>query len=94
MTRSPASVAASRRLRGRPEVTVRVVGREAILHDPIAAKTHVVNASAARAWELCDGRTMAELVDAFAAGYGRAPAELQSDVERIVALFERLGLLE
>jgi hypothetical protein len=80
--------------RARPDVELRIVGREAILHDPAAARTHAVNASAARVWELCDGRTLAALVDAFAAGYGRTGAELRPDVERIVDHFDRLGLLE
>ena len=94
MSRPSASDPASRRCRKRRDVEFRMVGREAILHDPISAKTHVVNASAAHAWELCDGRTLAELADDFAADYGRPPAELRPDVERIMDLFTRLGLIE
>jgi hypothetical protein len=80
--------------RARRDVELRVVGREAILHDPRAARTHVVNATAARVWELSDGRSFGALVDAFAAGYGRAPADLEPDVRRIIDHFARLGLLE
>ena len=92
MTRSTADDPPSPR--GRPDVELRVVGREAILHDPVAAKTHVVNATAARVWELCDGRPMSAVIDEFAAGFGRLPDELRPDVERIVGHFARLGLLE
>jgi hypothetical protein len=81
-------------VRARADVELRIVGREAILHDPVAAKTHVVNATAARVWELCDGRSLTALVDEFATGYGRAPADLRPDVQRIVDHFARLGLLE
>jgi hypothetical protein len=81
-------------VRARADVELRVVGREAILHDPVAARTHVVNATAARVWELCDGRSLSALVDAFATGYGRAAADLRPDVLRIVDHFGRLGLLE
>jgi hypothetical protein len=84
----------SRNLRARRDVELRVVGREAILHDPVAARTHVVNATAARVWELCDGRSLSAVVDAFAATYGRRPDELMADVERIVEHFDRLGLFE
>lgn len=84
----------TRRVRARPDVEIRVVGREAILHDPVARRTHVVNTTAARVWELCDGRAVPELVAAFAAGYGRQPDDVRTDVEQILGHFDRLGLLE
>lgn len=92
MTREPDEDATP--VRARIDVELRVVGREAILHDPVSARTHVVNASAARVWELCDGRSMTALVDEFAAGYGRRPDDLRPDVRRIVDHFASLGLLE
>ena len=76
----------------RPDVTLQRVGREAILHDAGAGKAHVINASAARVWELCDGRSMDELVRAFAEPYGRSPDEVRPDVERVIEGFRQLGL--
>lgn len=76
----------------RPDVTLQRVGREAILHDGAAGKAHVINASAARIWELCDGRSMDDLVRTFAEPYGRSPDEVRPDVERVIAGFRQLGL--
>lgn len=77
----------------RPDVTLQRVGREAILHDAAAGKAHVINASAARVWELCDGRSLDDLVRTFAEPYGRTPDEVRPDVERVIEGFRRLGLL-
>ena len=77
----------------RPDVTLQQVGREAILHDAANGKAHVINGSAARLWELCDGRPIDDLVSAFAALYGRAPAEVGDDVRRTLAGFRALDLL-
>jgi hypothetical protein len=79
--------------RARSDVSLRVVGGEAILHDPVARATHVVNGSAARVWELCDGRSLDELVAAFGASYGREADAVRDDVVRVVDSFRRLGLL-
>lgn len=77
----------------REDVTLQRVGREAILHDARSGQAHVINASAARVWELCDGRGMGELLTAFAEPYGLAPDAVRADVERILARFRDLGLL-
>jgi PqqD family protein of HPr-rel-A system len=77
----------------RPDVTLQQVGREAILHDAANGQAHVINGSAARLWELCDGRPLDELVRAFAALYGREPETVADDVERTLAGFRALGLL-
>jgi hypothetical protein len=79
--------------RARPDVTLQRVGREAILHDAANGQAHVINASAARIWELCDGRSLDDLAIAFAEPYGREPDELRPDVERVMARFAELGLL-
>lgn len=77
----------------RPDVSLQLVGREAILHDVVGGRAHVINASAARVWELCDGRSLDDLLVAFAEPYGRAPDEVRADVERVIAGFRRLGVL-
>lgn len=86
-TGEPAKVA------GRPDVALQEVGREAILHDARDGKAHVINGSAARVWKLCDGRSMDDVVAAFAASYDRSPASVRADVERVVAKFRELDLL-
>ena len=77
----------------RTDVTLQRVGREAILHDARSGQAHVINASAARVWELCDGRPFAELLAAFAEPYGLTPQAVRADVERVLAGFQELGLL-
>lgn len=77
----------------RSDVTLQQVGREAILHDGVNGKAHVINGSAARLWELCDGRSLDELVTAFAGLYGRAPETVADDVERTLTGFRTMGLL-
>ena len=58
------------------EVTLQRVGNEAILHDRRNGRAHVVNESAARLWELCDGHTsLDDIVSAFSAAYGMQPAD-------------------
>ena len=75
-------------------VTLERVGPEAILHDRGRGRVHVVNGSAARLWELCDGRaTLDEIVVAFAASYGAPPGAVRADVEAVVATFRELGLV-
>ena len=75
-------------------VALERVGREAILHDRERGRVHVVNGSAARLWELCDGRaTLDEIVVAFAASYKTSPDAVRDDVETILAAFRDLGVL-
>ena len=78
----------------RPDVTLQRVGREAILHDGRAGQAHVINESAARVWELCDGRPLDALLSAFAAPYGLGSDDVRADVERVLTGFDDLGLLE
>lgn len=84
----------SARTRARPDVTLQRIGKEAILHDARNGRAHVINASAARVWDLCDGREFNELLRDFAESYGMAPDELRHDVEEVLAGFRGLDLLE
>lgn len=81
-------------IRRRSEINLQEVGREAILHDQRLGKAHVINGSAARIWELCDGRDLASLVGTFAGLYGQSPDDVRADVERVLASFRSLDLLE
>ena len=74
-------------------MTLERVGEEAILHDREGGRVHVVNGSAARLWELCDGRPVDEIVAALAASYGAPPDAVRADVERAVAALRSLGVL-
>lgn len=77
-----------------PDVTLQQVGHEAILHDRRQGRAHVINASAARIWELCDGHsTQDQIAEAFAAHYDMPATAVQSDVATILATFRELGVL-
>lgn len=78
-----------------PEVTLQRVGAEAILYDRHNGRTHVINESAARVWELCDGQaTLDQIADAFAAAYAMPVSTVHGDVVYIVTKFRELGVLD
>lgn len=79
----------------RAEVTLQRVGREAILYDRRNGRAHVINASAARVWDLCDGRaTLDDITGALAAAYNLPPASVRDDVVQIITSFRELRVLD
>jgi hypothetical protein len=77
------------------DVTLQRVGNEAILYDRRNGRAHVINSSAARIWDLCDGRaTVDEITGAFAAAYAMPVADVSADVATILATFHELHVLE
>lgn len=77
------------------DVTLQRIGQEAILHDKRLGRTHVINASAARIWELCDGTSDQEqIAEAFAAHYQLPIPSVHDDVVTILATFRDLSLLD
>ena len=77
-----------------PQVTLEHVGDQAVLYDRRNGQAHVLNASAARLWELCDGEsTIDEVAERFAAGYEMPAESVRADVESVVASFRDLGVL-
>ena len=77
------------------DVSLQQVGQEAILHDRRNGRAHVINASAAHIWELCDGQnTLDQVVSAFAATYALPEADVRADVQYILTKFHDLGVLE
>jgi len=77
------------------DVSLQRVGQEAILHDRRNGRAHVINESAAQIWELCDGQnTLDQIVSAFAAAYALPAADVQVDVQYILAKFHELRVLE
>ena len=77
------------------DVSLQRVGQEAILHDRRNGRAHVINESAAQIWELCDGQsTLDHIVSSFAAAYALPAADVQADVQYILAKFHELRVLE
>ena len=77
-----------------PGVTCERVGGEGILHDDLAGRVHVLNASATRVWELCSGSpTVAELTESLARSYELAPADVRADVLKVLTELRARGLL-
>ena len=77
------------------DVSLQRVGQEAILHDRRNGRAHVINESAAQIWELCDGQnSLEQIVSAFAAAYALPAADVQADVQYILAKFHELRVLE
>jgi pyrroloquinoline quinone biosynthesis protein D len=77
------------------DVSLQRVGQEAILHDRRNGRAHVINESAAQIWELCDGNhTLEQIVSTFSNAYALPAADVQADVEYILAKFHELRVLE
>jgi hypothetical protein len=77
------------------DVTLQRVGREAILYDRRHGLAHVINDSAARIWDLCDGRSSQdEIAAAFAASYAMPASAVHDDVAQILATFRELHVLD
>jgi PqqD family protein of HPr-rel-A system len=76
-------------------VVLQRVGGEAILYDRRNGRAHVINSSAARIWELCDGRaTVEEITGAFAAAYALPASDVRADVASILTTFRELHVLD
>lgn len=83
------------RPRRRADIVLQDVGGEAILIDPRTDEAHVLNGSAARLWQMCDGeRSMDELAAEFGAIYDLTAADVLEDVREVVDELVRLKLVE
>jgi pyrroloquinoline quinone biosynthesis protein D len=83
------------RPRRRADVVLQDVGGEAILIDPHTDEAHVLNGSAARLWQLCDGeRTIDELAAEFGAVYDLSAADVIDDVREVIGELVKLKLIE
>jgi hypothetical protein len=79
----------------RADVTLQRVGQEAILYDRRNRRAHVLNDSAARIWELCDGHaTLEEITEAFASAYTMPASAVYADVVRILTTFRELQVID
>ncbi len=89
------SAAGQARITRRQDVILTRTGDEALLVDELNGSVHVVNRSAARLWELCDGDpTIDQLVASMAGAYRVDDGAIRGDVETMVGTFRDLGLLE
>jgi hypothetical protein len=80
----------------RRALAYRIAGQEALLRDPHCGKIHFLNPAALIVWECCDGETTLHaceqrLRDTFADSKG---VDVNSDIQKILADFARLGLFE
>lgn len=83
------------RPRRRADIVLQDVGGEAILIDPQTDEAHVLNGSAARLWQLCDGeRTLDDLAAEFGAIYELTAADVAADVSEVIDELVRLKLVE
>ena len=86
------SVRVPRRL---ADLWLRKEGAENAVIDPASGNLHILNETAVALWELCDGRTLPrEMVDAICQLFDAPRAQVEIDVERTLADFERRRLIE
>jgi pyrroloquinoline quinone biosynthesis protein D len=78
----------------RPDVAAFALDDELVLYDPCSARAHVLNATAARMWELCDGaRTTSSVAREIAASYALDDEQAHADVREFVEDLGQAGLL-
>ena len=74
---------------------LRTAGDELLVHDAGAGKVHVLNASAGKILQLCDGsRTVEEISVAVANAFLTDTERVRPDVDVSLAEFKTIGLLE
>jgi Coenzyme PQQ synthesis protein D (PqqD) len=82
----PGSAAPIRRA---DHVAARFVEGELVLYDARRQRVHVLNATAAATWQLCDGEhTCVEIVSALSSCYpGESRSAIEQDVVEVLELF-------
>ena len=74
---------------------ISVAGDETLVHDPSNGKVHVLNATAGKVLELCDGtRTASEISVGVANAFMVDTDRVRADIDAIIADFTKLGLLQ
>jgi PqqD family protein of HPr-rel-A system len=79
-----------------PGIVVQDVGDEILLYSAEGKAIHVLNPTARRIWELCDGEhTTADLVQALQASFSiGAEHDVTTDIRRTLADLAARGLLQ
>src|SRR5579863_2158688 len=81
----------------RQDVTLTWTGDEAVLFYPSNGQVHVLNATSARAWELCRTGpeiTVGSLRAAIATEYEVPESEVEGDLLSLLETFRTLDLIE
>jgi hypothetical protein len=77
------------------DLEVRTAGDELLVHDVKNGTVHVLNASAGKILQLCDGtRTVEEITVAVANTFLTDTERVRPDVDASLAEFKGLGLLQ
>jgi Coenzyme PQQ synthesis protein D (PqqD) len=77
------------------DLEIRAVGEEVLVHHISAQKVHILNRTAGRILELCDGqRTPEDIVESICAATSADRATVGRDVDGILAEFAKLGLMQ
>lgn len=78
-----------------PQVSAFPLDDELVLFDPRNGQSYVLNPTAARVWEWCDGsRTLEALARALASAYALDEAQALADVSDLVEGLRRARLLD
>jgi len=78
-----------------PALEIRTAGDEVLVHDVRGGKVHVLNASAGKILQLCDGsRTVEEIAVGVANTFLTDTERVRPDVDASLAEFKGLGLLQ
>jgi|DewCreStandDraft_2_1066082.scaffolds.fasta_scaffold00296_2 PqqD family protein of HPr-rel-A system len=91
----PAEANGRARPRRVADVTASDLDDELVLYNLRTDQVHVLNATAAAIWELCDGSLTADEIAAVLADACSVPlARVQPDVQNMLAEFHQAGLIE
>ena len=80
----------------RSDIAAEKAGREMLLYNAETETIHVLNSTAQLIWDLCDGKhSAAEIAQVVRTRFSVADGyDILDDVQRTLALFASLGLLE
>lgn len=81
--------------RRRPLLRLAASDERQVLTDPADGREHVLNPTALALWELCDGATRPdEMIAGVSELFAVSHAQAAADVQRTLAEFERVGLID
>jgi hypothetical protein len=81
-------------VRRKPGVVWKTFEREIAILDPRTGRLGTLNEVAARCWELADGRTLSDMLDALVNEFDVERNELEADVRAFLEKLRARGLLE
>jgi len=79
-----------------PDIIAQESGNETMLYSPESEVMLILNPTAKRIWDLCDGEhTPADIVQTLQASFANSPeSDISADVEETLRLFSEHGLLQ